>query len=47
MVLHHLQQAGDLLSADQRFVALHVDVNLGGLSIGYFVHPLGSAAVLR
>ena len=44
-IAHHLNQGSDVFGADEGFVALDIDVNIGCLSNGDFVHALGSAAM--
>src|SRR5579864_6882270 len=44
-IFHDLQQASDVLRAGERLVALDVDVDVGWLTTGYFVHALRPTAV--
>ena len=44
-VLHNFQQRRDLFQSDQRLIALHVDIDIGGLAAGNFVYSLRAAAV--
>ena len=44
-VLHDLNQPGDVLRPSHGFIALDVQVNIGGHGLRHFVHPLRAAAM--
>ena len=46
-VVHHFKKSGNLFGADEWFITLHVDVNIRGYEVRYFMHALGAAAVRR